>query len=120
MLQTPDGTAREAWNIADTQDNSLVAVQIETANSKGSLLVVLQKDSGAPALAGFKFSYPGSTTMGDIKPNRIKNLHWQDATRLWIVTSYEPGASWNSMTEVKSVVLKLKFDVTARTYTVEN
>jgi hypothetical protein len=58
--------------------------------------------------------------MGDIKPNRIKNLHWQDATRLWIVTSYDPGASWNSMTDFKSVALKLKVDATTRTYTVED
>jgi len=84
-LQIPDGTAREAWNIADTQDNNLVAVLVETANSKESPLVVLHKESGAPTHEGFKFSYPGSTTMGDIKPNRIKNLHWQDATRLWIL-----------------------------------
>jgi len=32
-LQIPDGTAREAWNIADTKDNRQVAVLIETVNS---------------------------------------------------------------------------------------
>ena len=93
---------------------------IETTNSKESLLVVLHKESGALAIEGFIFSYSGSPTMGDIKPNRIKNLLWQDATRLWIVTSYDPGASWASMTKFKSVALKLKVDVTTRNYSVED
>jgi hypothetical protein len=75
-LQIPDGTARQAWNIAVSPDNSLVAILIEIADPKESLLIVLHKASGAPALDGFKFGYPGSSTMGDIKPNRINNLHW--------------------------------------------
>jgi hypothetical protein len=107
------------WNIAVSPDNNLIALLIETTNSKESLLVVLHKESGAPALEGFKFSYQRSPTMGDIKPNRIKNLHWQDATRLWIVTSYEPGAAWSLMPDstFKSVALKVEVDVTAQTCT---
>jgi hypothetical protein len=107
MLQIADGTARQAWNIAVTPDNNLVSILLETDNPMESLLIVLHKASGAPALDGFKFGYPGSPTMGDIKPNRINNLHWQDATTLWIVTSYEPGAKWSTMTEFKSVALKV-------------
>jgi hypothetical protein len=121
MLQILDGSARQAWSIADTPDNNLVSILIETDNPKESLLIVLHKASGAPALDGFKFGYPTSSTMGDIKPNRINNLHWQDATTLWIVTSYYPDTPWSTMsaTTFKSVALKVKVDVTAKTFTID-
>jgi hypothetical protein len=121
ILQVPNGSASKVWNLADTTENDLLAALVETDDSEESLLYVLQKESGAPALPAFLFDYKGSggsTKIGDIKPTKTSNLNWQNSSVLWVVTGYEAGAAWSAMTLFKSVALKLIIDESAQTCSV--
>jgi hypothetical protein len=123
-LQTmPDLTARAVWNLAQTSANEYIAALVATTSNLESLLYILDKNSGAPVLRGYKFYYQNAPQIKQLKPFETQMLHWQDSTILWVLSGHDLGFSWTKSSDslssgsLKSVALKLK--VNAHLQTIE-
>jgi hypothetical protein len=83
-MQTSEDTAKQVWNLAATEENSLLAALVESEPSE-SLLLILEKSSGAPLFPAYKMWHDASSQITNMKPLRHENMHWTDFESLWIL-----------------------------------
>jgi hypothetical protein len=88
-LLTSDGTATQVWNLAVTSQNQLLAALAEVSNSgdvkSQSLLLILEKSSGAPLINGFVMQHDASAGVKSVQPQAYVTMHWTDSSTLWVV-----------------------------------
>jgi hypothetical protein len=54
--------------VARASENDLLAALVATTSDTESLLYILEKDSGAPVIEAFKFTYGNAPRIKSVKP----------------------------------------------------
>jgi hypothetical protein len=90
-MQTQEGTAKMVWNLATISTNLMLAALVQTEpvgvadTDTESLLLVLEKSSGAPLFPAYKMWHDSASFITTMNPTRRDLMKWTDATSLWIV-----------------------------------
>jgi hypothetical protein len=106
-FQTESDEMTEVKNLAITEENNMLAALAQTSKDFETMVLILDRDSGAPVVPSYKLTAPTDQIIYPIAYNMI---NWSASNVLWAMTGVERGLTNKQARTDKSLVMKLVID----------